>query len=594
MEKNDHTSSTDDKPEVRYRGLQALPLIIGNEAFEKLGTIGTSNNLLIYLTTVFNMKSITANTLINIFHGTTNLATLPGAFLCDTYFGRYKTLGFASVASLLGMLALTLTAGVTNLHPPSCETASNASGTSCSGPTSWQLAFLLGGLGFMVVGAGGIRPCNLAFGADQFNPNTESGKKATNSFFNWYYLTFTFAMMLSLTLIVYVQSNISWTWGLAIPMFLMFISCAFFFAGSRIYVKVKPCGSPLTSAVRVVVAAIKKRRLKAPEQPWLSLFNHIPTSFTNSKLPYTDQFRFLDKAAIIDPDRDTINPDGSTDNHWRLCSMQQVEEVKCLTRVISIWASFIVFFVSLSQHTNYVVFQALQSDRLLGNTGFQIPAASYAIFTMLSLTLWIAIYDRIIVPKLRRITGHETGLSILQRMGVGMVLAILTMVLAGLVEDKRRTLALTKPVGVEPRRGAISSLSGFWYVPQLTLMGIAEGFTIIGHIEFYYKQFPENMRSIGGSFLFLAMAVSNYFGGFLVSVVHDLTSGSAMGDWLAEDLNKGKLDYFYYFIAGLGVANFAFFLVCAKWYRYKESSITTVALEVDMTNVKSEKEKPLV
>lgn len=274
--------------------------------------------------------------------------------------------------------------------------------------------------------------------------------------------------------------------------------------------------------------------------------------------------------------------------------MQQVEEVKCLIRVISIWASFIVFFVSLSQHTNYVVFQALQSDRLLGNTGFKIPAASYAVVTMLSLTIWVAIYDRIIVPKLRRITGHETGLSILQRMGVGMVLAILTMLLAGLVEDKRRTLALTKPVGVEPRRGAISSLSGFWYVPQLTLMGIAEGFTIIGHIEFYYKQFPENMRSIGGSFLFLAMSMSNYFGGFLVSIVHDLTSGSSMGNWLAEDLNKGKLDYFYYFIAGLGVANFAFFLVCAKWYRYKESSITTDALEVDMTNVKSEKEKPLV
>lgn len=78
-----------------------LVLFAGNEAFEKLGTIGTSHNLLIYLTTVFNMKSITANTLINIFQGTTNLATLPGAFLCDTYFGRYKTLGFASVASLL-------------------------------------------------------------------------------------------------------------------------------------------------------------------------------------------------------------------------------------------------------------------------------------------------------------------------------------------------------------------------------------------------------------------------------------------------------------------------------------------------------------
>lgn len=73
----------------------------GNETFEKLGTLGTSANLLVYLTTVFNMKSITATNLINIFNGTCNFGTLLGAFFSDTYFGRYKTLGFASVSSSL-------------------------------------------------------------------------------------------------------------------------------------------------------------------------------------------------------------------------------------------------------------------------------------------------------------------------------------------------------------------------------------------------------------------------------------------------------------------------------------------------------------
>lgn len=188
------------------------------------------------------------------------------------------------------MIVLTLTAGVSNLHPPSCE---NSNSGACHGPTPWQLAFLFSGFGFLVVGAGGIRPCNLAFGADQFNPNTESGKRAINSFFNWYYFTLVFAVMISITVIVYIQSNISWTWGLAIPMFLMFLSCVFFFAGTKIYVKVKASGSPLTSAVRVIVAAFKKRHLKHPEQPWLSLFNHIPPDSTNSNLSYTAQFRLI-------------------------------------------------------------------------------------------------------------------------------------------------------------------------------------------------------------------------------------------------------------------------------------------------------------
>lgn len=76
----------------------------GNETFEKLGAIGTLANLLIYLTTVFNLKSITAATMINVFNGTANFGTLVGAFLCDTYFGRYNTLGFATVCSFAVIL----------------------------------------------------------------------------------------------------------------------------------------------------------------------------------------------------------------------------------------------------------------------------------------------------------------------------------------------------------------------------------------------------------------------------------------------------------------------------------------------------------
>ena len=68
----------------------------GNETFEKLGTIGTLSNLMVYLTTVFNMKSVIAATIVNIFNGTSNMTPLLGAFLSDSYFGRYKKIGRAS------------------------------------------------------------------------------------------------------------------------------------------------------------------------------------------------------------------------------------------------------------------------------------------------------------------------------------------------------------------------------------------------------------------------------------------------------------------------------------------------------------------
>lgn len=100
-------------------------------------------------------------------------------------------------------------------------------------------------------------------------------------------------MMVSLTIIVYVQANINWAIGLAIPTFLMFLSCVVFFVGTRIYVKVLPDGSPLTSIVQVLVATIKKRELAVPEEPSVSLFNHVSSKSVNLKLPYSKQLRYF-------------------------------------------------------------------------------------------------------------------------------------------------------------------------------------------------------------------------------------------------------------------------------------------------------------
>ncbi|KAL8256970.1 hypothetical protein R6Q59_029011 [Mikania micrantha] len=563
--------------EPNYRGVKAMPFVIGNETFEKLGTIGTSTNLLVYLTTVFNMKSIGATNLIYIFNGTCNFGTLAGAFLADTYFGRYKVLGTASISSFLGMLVLTLTAAVKTLHPPHCE-------DTCIGPSPWQMAFLLTGFIFLIIGASGIRPCNLAFGADQFNPKTESGQRGIASFFNWYYFTFTFAMMVSLTIIVYVQSDVNWAIGLAIPTFLMFLSCFVFFVGTRIYVRVPPEGSPLTSIFQVIVAMVKKRKLVV-EEPAVTMLDHVPTKSINMKLPYTKQLRFLNKAAIITPD-DKINPDGSSSNRWTLCSIQQIEEVKCVIKTVPIWISCVLYNVSLNQMQTYTVFQALQSDRRLKPSSFEVPAASYTVFQMLALTIWIPIYDQVIVPCLRKITNKRQGISLLQRIGVGMGIAVFTMLVAALVETKRRDIAHSEPtIGFAKGKGAISSMSGYWLILQMTVAGLSEGFAVIGFVEFFYKQFPENMKSFAGSFLFCGMAMSSYLSSFLITMVHRATGDGGSRNWLAQDLNEARLDYYFYLCTGLEVFNFVYYLMVAKWYKYKGDGDDSadVALE-DMTN----------
>jgi len=288
--------------------------------------------------------------------------------------------------------------------------------------------------------------------------------------------------------------------------------------------------------------------------------------------------RFLDKAALI-TSTDEIKPDNSLSDPWRLTTLQQVEEVKCLLRIMPIWSAGILLYVAVLQNSSYVVFQALQSNRHLGKSSFEIPAGSFSVFSMLALTFWIPLYDRVIVPRLQRITGNEGGITLLQRMGVGIIISIVAMVVSAIVEERRRTLADSSS------SSTISSMSSLWLIPQLTLLGLSEAFNLIGQVEFYYKQFPENMRSIAGSLVFLSSSAANYLSGFMITVIHRTTGRDGRSNWLDSDLNKGKLDYFYFLLAVIGVLNFMYFIVCARWYRYKGSdNDPEISLEENKSN----------
>lgn len=115
-----------------------------------------------------------------------------------------------------------------------------------------------------------------------------------------------------------------------------------------------------------------------------------------------------------------------------------------------------------------------------------------------------------------------------------------------------------------------------WLAPQLILLGIAEAFNGIGQIEFYYKEFPQHMKSIAGSLFFCTIAGASYLSSFIVTIVHDNTGKDGQPDWLDDNLNVGKLDYYYFIIAGMGALNFAYFVVCARFYRYKGSTLGEV------------------
>ncbi|CAL9075338.1 unnamed protein product [Musa acuminata var. zebrina] len=550
----------------RPRGWKAMPYIIGNEAFERVATYGLTANFMVYLVKIYHMKQMPAANLCYVFGGTTSLAPLLGAFVSDAFWGRFRTLAVASIATFLGTVVLTLTAAAPQLRPPPCSQAAEESG-QCPGPSNSQLAVLFLSLALLVLGAGGVRPCSLPFGVDQFDRTTEQGRRGLDSFFNWYYSISTAGTVVAMTVVVYIQDSVSWAIGFGIPTGLMLLAIVFFFAGVKLYLFVPPEGSVFSGVAQVLVAAFRKRRLRlsspndAVQQESLLYSNLAQESAEEMKLPLTLQFRFLNKAAIIcEGER---KEDGQPADPWRLCSVHQIEQVKCAMRVIPIWASGIICFVALSQQWTFAALQSLKMDRHLGPS-FEVPPGSLGIISLLAIILFIPVYDRALVPMARSLTGIESGITLLQRQGAGMVVAIISMVVAGLVEKKRRDSAVAHG-GVN----GSSPLSAMWLAPQLCLMGVAEAFNAVGQVEFYNRQFPEHMQTIAGSLFHCSLAGASFVSTFLVTFIRKSTAGPGQASWLDDNINVGRVDYFYYLIAVLGTGNLLYFVVCAHFYRYK-------------------------
>ncbi|KAH6763017.1 Major facilitator superfamily protein [Perilla frutescens var. hirtella] len=534
--------------EKKQGGIITMPFIFANEICEKLAVVGFGTNMLSYLTSEMHLPlTKAANTLTN-FGGTSAMTPLLGAFLADAFAGRFWTITLASIIYQIGMISLTVSAVVPNLRPPPCE-----KGENCEEANSGQLAVLYMSLLLTALGSGGIRPCVVSFGADQL----EEQKATTWKFFNWYYFCMGASILIANTVIVYIQDNIGWGWGLGIPTAAMFLSIIAFVFGYPLYRKLEPAGSPFTRLLQVTAAAFRKRNVPIMSSSVLYENQDLDAAISvGGKLLHTKNIKFLDKAAIVTEEDNLKSP-----NLWRLSTVHRVEELKSLIRMGPIWAAGILLITAAAQQNTFSLQQAKSMDRHI-NKNLEIPAASMTVFTQISMLSTIVFYDRAFVPIARKITGIERGVSFLTRMGIGFLISLLATFAAGFIEIRRKHAAAGAGLIDEPH--AVVPISVLWLMPQYCLHGIAEAFMSIGHLEFFYDQAPESMRSTATALFWLSISAGSYTSTLLVTLVHNLSN------WLPDhNLNRGKLEYFYWLITLLQLLNFIYYLICARLYTFK-------------------------
>ncbi|KAL3592918.1 hypothetical protein D5086_011558 [Populus alba] len=144
-------------------------------------------------------------------------------------------------------------------------------------------------------------------------------------------------------------------------------------------------GSPFTRFVQVMWASVRNHLhgVQVGHQTELYEVNTNESDIKGAqKLSHTIQCSFLDKAAVV------TDPEADTRNRWRLCTLP-------------------TFFIS----------QANIMDRKLASN-FIIPAGSVPIFSVINVLILVPVYEKVIVPVLRKHTGHSRGITSLQRIGV--------------------------------------------------------------------------------------------------------------------------------------------------------------------------------
>ncbi|CAI0465347.1 unnamed protein product [Linum tenue] len=501
--------------------------------------IANALSIFIYFTSDMNFSLTKSATAVTNFMGTAYLLALFGGFLSDTYLSRYATCLLFGVIEVFGYSLLAVQAHLPQLRPNPCQPNNTTAGA--------QSAFLLVGLYSVAIGAGGVKAALPPFGADQFDARDpkEAGRLA--SFFNWYFVSCTVAAAVGVTLIAWVFANHGWDLGFGICGLAVLCGVVLVLFGRPFYRIDAPEGSPYVRVAQVFVAAVRNRKLPTPKMDdvlFESVEKCVEDGSNGEILGRTDQFRFLDKAAIIKT---------TTQNAWRLCPVTQVEETKILIRMIPIILCTLFANTCVAQQQTFTVQQSRTMDRNL--LGFQVPASSIPVIPLIFMSVLASVYDRFFVPLARKFTGIPTGIRHLHRIGLGLVLSVVSMAVSAVVEAKRKRVA-----------AQYDMYSVFWLGFQYAIAGASDLFTLVGMMEFFYSESAVGMKGLGAGITLSSLAFGFYLSSVVVRVVNEVSGG-----WLANNnLNRDKLDYFYWLLSGLGVVNFGAFLLCAYSYRYKK------------------------
>ncbi|KAL3877173.1 hypothetical protein ACJMK2_034919 [Sinanodonta woodiana] len=355
-------------------------------------------------------------------------------------------------------------------------------------------ALFLTSLVVISIGSGGIQANIIPFGAQHVS---HMGPRAVQTFCHWYYWARNIGSIASAGVVYLQQGTKQFCWGYLMSLLILVVGLVIFRVGKRTYKHVPPSESVLKKAITMC---------------W--------------------KMRRRDRGQFNMSQFETSN----------------IYDVKNVLKSLPTYGFITVYWMSYAQMSTSLFLQSTELD--LSIDGVNIPPAFLIYFNPAMVVLCIPLMDTIIYPLLIKC---GKGPTYLQRIGIGMFLAVLALCYAGGLEIFRKQHEQFVQESTNISYNA-SSISVFHQVPVFALLGLSEVWTSITGLEFAYTNFPDYMQGLITGLFLMTIGLGSVYSIILTAIVQ-----RAKPDWYPNDpAANGHMEVLFFLIAGI---TFVFMLI---------------------------------
>ncbi|KAK0444239.1 PTR2-domain-containing protein [Desarmillaria tabescens] len=407
---------------------------------------------------------------------------LLGAYIADSYWGRYKTICVAVAVALFGHVILIISS-----VPGVIEHSSGA-----------MAAFIIG---MIIMGLGtGLFKANISpLIAEQYKRTklfvitTNKGERVivdpsftVSRVYLYFYMFINIGALVGQICMSYTELYVGFYLAFTLPTIVFLLCPIVLWYGRNRYTRSPPTGSVLATSLRILRLALRGKFSLNPVTMWKNL--NAPDFWDGAK---------------------PSNQKGTLPK-WMIFDDQWVDEVSRGFKACAVFLWYPLYWLCYNQLDNNLTSQAAVMTR------HGVPNDVLSNLNPLSLIIFIPIFDFVIYPTLAYLGIRFTALK---RVTLGFFFASSAMVWAAVVQHY---IYQTNPCGYYAATCDETSTLNVWIQSgSYVLIGISEIFASITGLEYSFTKAPKNMRSLVMSVFLFTSALASALGQAFTPLAED-------------------------------------------------------------------------